>query len=635
MEGFPRYNPEVPTRLGASSLDDANVVDNDIAATAPGHLAYLSTEKARRAGRVLSEWHVAPCENAVAAGLTELQQVKNWYQYPDRLQEIFASASQVHQFQRYQLKALKQKVSPPEFQLIETALAQLKEEMLEREAAINAGQRFFRIFHGRCACNASGPRMSARPEQLSEQVQEMLAQEKQRISEQLSDMLLREAEAIDVGDWLFIQQKAQLMAYINMLADHLDHPEQIEQKIHYFTGLGFGEEQIIERLEELQKKTERIKTALSSDHNLNTHELELLELQLEELENIHGALKGNLYNLYYKGWVERSSETFDQLSELVLQIRYTRHLLVEAMGAIIEANPERLRDKIQEQLYRLVEDLKKELPESERISVIDEVLDLLESDERTWSKEKWLQLNWLCNRKGSMLRNSIPTDYPSVYHYAREFGKQLAKVAQTEKNRCRLSTSGEFESAIKEVWEEWEKHHSDQIDVLLTDPVLGDWHNGPHMEHLFKVRHRGMRSREDYLNQIKNGYLDIDNSAAKNQQYINEFYGEVIKKVAANSARFEQADCLIPGKRKLEILYSGIEQLLKQKNESGTPCFPLIQQLSEVITLDAGPNAFDLDGMILWAEELLKEPLTSSTKEQINFLFMRYRDELVKQALEK
>ena len=556
------------------------------------------------------------------------QKVIELYTSPAALSALFSQAEDIHVFLQQQMNALAQKVSSEKLKLITVALEQHKEERLKKEANRFALQAFKRRFHGRFKTESCTPSMKANPDAVEAGIQDGLQKDIEQVTGKLKDMLPREQMAAESRDWQYIKEKARLMALLNIMKAHLDDDSLIKVNLHYFTGHDFSEKDIEDRGVALNEQLKYLSNSLISEKTVTRAQLEATEKKLESIDDKLSELKSKLTDLYYKGWVERDNPAFKQIEQGRDGVRLVKSKIVQHYEHIVEPNAHGVRKRMLSELQALSAGLKEKLPESSRRADIDKAIALLESDGGQWNKEKWLHLNWMCNRDASMLRKSLFHYYSSVNRIACEVGAEMQQHLQTEVSAFDLCSSGDIEQVVQSVWVDWERHRSDAIEELLANPVIKKFHDSSsNREWPVKLREDALLSARQAAKSLSQGMAYPDGESST----IARFYQDVLKRGAKKNTAFDRAAKTLDQKQYQNALEQALLRMKDMENE-GRPCFSVIKALAEKDDENlADFKGYRFDDICLWAKKKLGRSLEISDREELMHMFVYFRGLLMKE----
>ena len=551
------------------------------------------------------------------------------YENPDRLHSLFKSSSQVHYYLHRHLRALSGVVTASQLKTIQTVLDKLRQDLITREASAEARESFQRLCYGKFQAKTSGPSMSANEHSVVKQVQERLLQEQHRLVDKMKEMVLQESVVLHNQDLAFMQEKARVISLLKQVSGFIDNPAEIARHLHFFTGHGYGVETVCKHLDTAANEIRELKQLLQAASELTDDDIELLEQRLEDTQGTVAQMNRKLSDLHYHGWVGLDNEASERIHALSKDMIALRHKITRIRERVIDPASGNTLDRIQEVLEPMVKNLNAELGTNRPQSDLEQAAGLLKSGKQSWSREKWLQLNGLCNRQFSMVKNTIPEHYPVVSQLARAFSHQLVRDHQKKLDCFDLCASVELESAVRETWQEWEKNYPDYMTALQDSPLLNEWKQGSAPSCMwFQIREDIRTWAYQFEHDLSQGYLEIDCQVNVTEQ----FYQEIMDKVASRSRHYDQVVKLVNKDDQERLLRATVKKMEAMQGTSNTAAFPLIAGLSTRSAQWQPLESSCFPGICRWVEKSTGRSLADTEKWQVMDLFIQFRDELLRQV---
>ncbi len=291
--------------------------------------------------------------------------------------------------------------------------------------------------------------MSVNLDEAKRKIEDSLRYHRALVNRELHDVSERQFSS-DGQDFNTSLTMKILQIQLTLMDRYIDDEGAIESAIYYFSGYDSSPTEIESTLQSIEAELLVLQDKLTSE---NDDVLKLVEQQVSRKIDQVAELKSQLVDLNYNGWIQNDNVCFNCLESVQQHIRNVRHQVVRAYEKHIEPDLALLRKNVLDAMRTLEKELAEELKSSSRLKDIRAVIVLLETGESSWSKEKWLELKYLCTQGVSNLKNELYRFFPTIDATAKKLGSELATLQQEKIDKFGLATTGDIGYVPVNSWE--------------------------------------------------------------------------------------------------------------------------------------------------------------------------------------
>lgn len=541
---------------------------------------------------------------------------------PAKLAKLFSSAREVHDFIRQRLPRLRSRIEPQQYRVIEAELFFQMKLLQEQQAESEAEAAFERRFHGCFRPENVNPSMAVDRAGIIADIQKSLRAARDQVNHQLTELTTCEVSSGGV-DLKVLQNKEQLIRLQGMISDHLDRPDLIESNLHYFVGNDLDERDITSRLSGISQQLDQMETQLTADVST----LNSLETQLEDLITRTAHLKSRLSDMYYQGWLTQDGEGFNELDNVRDKIRHMRHSTLKTYEMLTDRQPEEIRKGLVESLEPFLTELQSELPGSQRIPAMEQVLNYVRDHQDHWNKACWLELNWLCCKESLHTQEPIHRFYASLQKCARECGAEAQGRLNRQVAAFKLASPSELQNTMQQVWAEWQHDHSAQLAQIMPNQMIQDILDlDSAMEPLLTLRSRVLSATSRRAEALGRGQKRLQ----ENTMALELFYQDVLERLAFDRKVELQRFEATPAAEQNDHLMAALNHYQLTKTSQEEPVYPLITRMSEQARTKPFVQPIGFETIYDYAVAVQGQDLDLEEKQQVMMLYLKFRDEMTR-----